>query len=42
MRTFVDSEGLPYIGEHVLTLEDYFVDFVSHDSRHREQIELIR
>ena len=30
------------IGEHVLTLEDYFSDFVWHDSHHKEQIESIR
>lgn len=30
------------IGEHVLTLQDYFSDFVFHDSHHQEQIESIR
>lgn len=30
------------IGEHVLTLKDYFSDFASHDSHHKEQIESIR
>ncbi|MCG7346235.1 DinB family protein [Sporosarcina sp. ACRSL] len=31
-----------YIGEHVLTLEEYFSDFVWHDTHHKEQIESIR
>jgi uncharacterized damage-inducible protein DinB len=30
------------IGEHVLTLKEYFSDFVLHDSHHKEQIESIR
>lgn len=30
------------IGEHVLTLIEYFSDFASHDSHHKEQIESIR
>ncbi|WP_252505043.1 DinB family protein [Sporosarcina sp. Marseille-Q4943] len=30
------------IGEHVLTLREYFSDFVWHDSHHKEQIESIR
>lgn len=30
------------IGEHVLTLKEYFSDFVWHDSHHKEQVESIR
>lgn len=30
------------IGEHVLTLKEYFSDFVWHDTHHKEQIESIR
>lgn len=30
------------IGEHVLTLKEYFTDFVWHDSHHKKQIESIR
>ncbi|MCM3712185.1 DinB family protein [Sporosarcina luteola] len=30
------------IGEHVLTLEEYFTDFAWHDSHHKKQIESIR
>ena len=30
------------IGEHVLTIKEYFSDFVWHDTHHKEQIESIR
>lgn len=31
-----------HIGEHVLTIKEYFSDFAWHDSHHKEQIESIR
>ena len=31
-----------YIGEHVLSIKNYFADFTEHDEHHKRQIESIR